>query len=133
MESIVGKTGIVIHAGVHREGGRTVGKLLHALHLDKLLAHWGASMAKNFQMLINVDGVERREPFYEAHFVECGAGEHTVSIQPWQPTVTPVQPIFWASKSMQVTVPAGQVVHLIYKLGGVGQVTLEQGEGDAIA
>lgn len=132
MESLVGKTGIVIHAGVDPNRGRTVGKLLHAMHLDKLLAHLGASMAKDFLMVIKVDGVERREPFYEAHFVECGPGEHAVSTEPWQPTVTSVQPVFWASKTIQVTVPAGEVVHLVYTLGGVGHVTLERVQGDAI-
>ena len=106
---------------------------VHDASLDKLLAHWGASMAKDFLMVINVDGVERREPFYEAHFVECGPGEHGVAIHPSLPSGTPLQPVFWASKTIQVTVPAGEVVHLTYTLGGVGQVTLELGQGDAIA
>jgi hypothetical protein len=130
MESLAGKTGIVIHAGVHPGGGGTVGKLLHAVHLDKVLAHWGASMAKDFLMVINVDGTERREPFYEAHFVECGPGEHDVAVQPAQSTAV-VQPVFWAAKKMKVTVAAGEIVHLTYTLGGVGQVSLALGQTNA--
>ncbi len=127
MEELVGKTGIVIHAGVKPERGRTVGKLLHAIHLDKLLMQLGASMAKDFLMVINVDGNEVREPFYEAHFVECAPGPHEVSVHPSQPAVA-VQPVFWASKKIDVNVKSGEIVHLIYTLGGVGQVTLELGQ-----
>jgi hypothetical protein len=132
MDTLAGKTGIAIHAGMS-SGSRTIGKLLSALHLEKLGAHY----AKGQLMLIDVDGVERTEPFYEAHFVECAPGDHDVTVSTRNETTIGMQVRSPAvvqkavtSKSLRVTVRAGEVVHLIYTPGVTG-MTLELGGGPA--
>ena len=70
-----GRTGIEIHVALS-PGQRTVGRILSALHLEKL----GAAVAKLTDAVISVDGVERVEPLYEAHFVEATPGVHHVEM-----------------------------------------------------
>ncbi|MCA9677895.1 MAG: hypothetical protein KC464_22920, partial [Myxococcales bacterium] len=70
-----GRTGIEIRVGLS-PGQRTVGKVLSALHLERL----GAWVARGSTAVIKVDGVERREPLYEAHFVATAPGVHEVEI-----------------------------------------------------
>lgn len=69
------KTGIEIHVTLS-PGQRTVGKVLSALHLEKL----GAAVAKLSDAVISVDGQERVEPLYEAHFIEASPGKHHVEM-----------------------------------------------------
>jgi hypothetical protein len=132
MDALAGKTGIAIHAGIS-SGSRTIGKLLSALHLDKLGAHY----AKGQVMVIDVDGVERTEPFYEAHFVECVPGEHDVTVSTRNDATIGMQVRSPAavqkavtSKGLRVTVRPGEVVHLTYTPGVTG-MTLEPGGGPA--
>lgn len=130
MDALAGKTGIAIHAGIS-SGSRTIGKLLSALHLDKL----GAQYAKGQVMVIDVDGVERTEPFYEAHFVECAPGDHDVTVSTRNDVTIGMQPRSPASvqkavtsQAIRVTVRSGEVVHLTYTPGVTG-MTLELGGG----
>jgi hypothetical protein len=132
MDPFRGRTGIAIHAGM-ATGTRTVGKLLKALHLESL----GADSVKNHVMVIVVDGVERREPFYEAHFVECEPGLHEVTVAVLQEhAVLPLSSVpvpekrqaAFTSRTVHVKVDAGEVAHLTYTPGVLG-IELTPGGG----
>jgi hypothetical protein len=69
------RTGIEIRVGLSA-GQEAIGKVLTALHLEKL-GEWVAGMA---EAVIRVDGVERVEPLYQAHFIEAAPGVHTVQM-----------------------------------------------------
>ncbi len=115
------RTGIEIHVAL-TPGQRTVGKLLTALHLEAL----GKLVAGTLEAVILVDGVERVEPLYEAHFVEATPGPHTVEM--WMrgkgPSSDALQKAF-RGQSLEVVVEAGEVAVLLYSpRDGVG-ATLE--------
>lgn len=105
-----GKTGIEIHVALS-PGQRTVGKVLSALHLQKL----GAAVAKLTNAVIVVDGVDRVEPLYEAHFIEAGPGKHHVemSMQGKGPGPAGMQKMMTGT-AMDVEVEAGKVTVLEY-------------------
>lgn len=106
MSDHTGKTGIEIHIGLP-EGQKVVGRMLHALHLEKLIAFIG----RNATAVIVLDGVERREPLYEAHFLEAAAVEHELSMHFLQgplPGPEGVQKAF-TSDSLRVTVEPATV------------------------
>jgi hypothetical protein len=132
MDPFRGKTGIVVHAGM-ATGTRIAGKLLAALHLDG----FAAAKAKNAKMVITVDGVERREPFYEAHLVECAPGEHEVTVAVLhEHEVLPIgqipvpdkRQIAFSSRTVRVTVATGEVTHLTYTPGATS-IELAPGGG----
>ncbi|AKK30004.1 hypothetical protein [Mycobacterium sp. EPa45] len=70
-----GPTGIEIQVGL-TPGQKVIGKLLHAAYLDVI----GRAVAQGSTAVIEVDGRRTEEPFYEAHFVACEPGEHTVEM-----------------------------------------------------
>src|SRR5262245_59170642 len=116
-----GKTGIEIQVGLS-PGQRTVGKILTALHLQAL----GAAVAKMVKAQIVVDGVERTEPLYEAHFVEAAPGMHHVEMAMLGRGPGPVElQKLMVGKAMDVTVEPGRVTVLRYTpRDGIG-ATLE--------
>jgi hypothetical protein len=122
-----GTTGIEIQCGL-TEGQAKVGKLLHAMHLDWLMK-WGAS--KN-TMVIAIDGVEREEPLFQAHFVECAPGEHELRVAfynnmksgtPLAAEVYGEGKRFW-TESVRVVVEPGKVVQAVYQLHDASPPTL---------
>jgi hypothetical protein len=70
-----GPTGIEIQVGL-TPGQKVIGKLLHAAYLDVI----GRAVGQGSTAVIEVDGRRTEEPFYEAHFVACEPGEHTVDM-----------------------------------------------------
>ena len=106
-----GRTGIEIQVAL-APGQRTIGRLLTALHLETLAEGMGSAM----QAVIAVDGVERAEPLYEAHFVEAAPGEHDVEmfIRGEGPSGDALQRAF-RGQSQRVTVQPGRVAVLLYK------------------
>jgi hypothetical protein len=122
VDPLSGKTGIAIHAGMS-QGTRPFGKILKALHLEQLGAHY----ARSSVMVISIDGVDRSEPFYEAHFVECAPGEHDVTVSVQQtasighgPAAPSSLQKAFTSKTLRVSVAPGQVVHMTYTPGATG-------------
>lgn len=106
-----GKTGIEIKVGV-TEGQHVVGKVLHALHLEKLVE----LVAKVSKAHITIDGKEPIvEPLYEAHFVELAPGPHHVEmyIQSTVPSPTPIAKLVYGAK-LDAVVEAGKVTVLVY-------------------
>lgn len=105
------KTGIEIQVGI-TEGQRLVGKLIHALHLDKLTE----LIAKVSTAYITIDdGKPIEEPLYEAHFIELPPGQHHVQmhIQSTIPSPTPIAKLVYGAK-LDATVEAGKVTVLEY-------------------
>ena len=104
------KTGIEIHVALS-PGQRTVGKVLSALHLEKL----GAAVAHLTNAVISVDGVARVEPLYEAHFIEAGPGKHHVemSMQGKAPGPAGMQKTMTGT-AVDVEVESGKVTVLEY-------------------
>jgi hypothetical protein len=124
------QTGIEIQVAL-TPGQKTIGKVLHALHLDKI----GAWVAKMEQAVIKVDGQRREEPLYEAHFIETSPGTHTVEMfmrggrkdsigEALAPITNALsEGVFGAS--MTVTVEPGTVTVLIYTPQDGGGAQLE--------
>jgi hypothetical protein len=106
------QTGIEIHA-LLTTASRVVGRLLQKIHLGALL-----QAAGDVQMVITLDGVERKEPLYEAHFVACEPGEHELKIawEPYGPTLGAVARKA-SARTLQVTVEPGQVAIVEYMPG----------------
>jgi hypothetical protein len=120
----MGQCGIEIHVGL-TSGQRTIGKVLSALHLQKL----GEWIARLDVAVIVVDGQRREEPLYEAHFVEVGPGEHTVEM--WlQGADRPIavgsglSRSVWG-KTITVEVEDASVTTLLYTPRDGGGATLE--------
>ena len=106
-----GKTGIEIQSGVSA-GQRTIGKILHALHLDGMTK----AIADNARLKIKLDGVEREEPLYEAHFVECEPGEHELELS-WYGRIGVASETlgsYFNEHTMRVAVEPGTVTQLRY-------------------
>ena len=108
----MGHTGIEIHALLSTLS-KVVGKLLEKVHLEKLM-----TAAGDVQMVIVLDGVERRESLYEAHFVPCDPGEHELKIS-WEPFGPTLGAAYRAAsaRTLKVTVEPGQVTIVEYMPG----------------
>ncbi len=106
----MGKTGIEIQVALS-PGQRTIGKVLSALHLEKL----GSAVAKSVEAVISIDGAERVEPLYEAHFIEATPGTHHVemSMRGKAPGPTGLQKSM-SGQARDVVVEAGRVTVLLY-------------------
>jgi hypothetical protein len=111
----MGTEGIEIQAKLSAIS-RVVGRLMSAAHLDHLLKASADSM--KLTMVITLDGVERREPLYEAHFVPCEPGVHQLTIA-WEelgPTMgAGIRKL--SSRSVEITVEPGKVAVLEYMPG----------------
>lgn len=70
-----GQTGIDIQVGL-TPGQKVIGKLLRATHLDVI----GELVARGSTAVIEVDGRRIEEPLYEAHFIPCEPGRHSVEM-----------------------------------------------------
>jgi hypothetical protein len=111
MHDAQGKTGIEIQAGLS-PGQRMIGKILHTLHLDGVTK----AVAGNARLKIEIDGVEREEPLYEAHFVECAAGEHELKLS-WYGNIGVASETlgsYFNEQKLRVTVEPGTVTELRY-------------------
>jgi hypothetical protein len=107
----MGATGIEIHALLSTIS-KIVGKLLEKVHLEGILT------AGDAQMVIVLDGVERREPLYEAHFVPCEPGDHELKIswEPFGPTLGAAYRVA-SARTLSVRVEPGQVAIVEYMPG----------------
>jgi hypothetical protein len=100
-------TGIEIHAiesEITRSIRRTIGKLL-SLKLE------GTKLG---QLVISVDGEERRETLYEAHFVPCEPGDHELEVTWAYAAGLTVGP---SRRKLKVHVPEGHVAMVEYTPG----------------
>lgn len=124
----MGKTGIEIKVGL-TGGQHMIGKVLHALHLEKLVE----LVAKVSTAHIKVDGREPiLEPLYEAHFIELAPGPHHVEmhIQSGVPSPTSVAKLVYGAK-LDANVEAGKVTVLMYTpKDGVGASLKLEGTRD---
>jgi hypothetical protein len=104
----MGQTGIEIHA-IMTGATKLQGKLL------KLVGFEGLNVA-GLEMVITVDGAEKREVLYEAHFVPCTPGEHNLAIA-WAggPMTNFIKKM--STRSLSVQVPEGQVAIVEYTPG----------------
>jgi hypothetical protein len=121
IEPMTGKTGIEIQVGLS-PGQRSIGKVLSALHLEKL----GELVGKMMELVITLDGAERVEPLYEAHFIEAAVGEHALDLylRGKGPSSEGLQRAL-RNQSRSVTVEPGMVTVLVYTPNdGIGS-TLE--------
>jgi hypothetical protein len=104
----MGETGIEIRA-VMTGGTKLQGKFLHLVHLD------GLNVA-GLEMVINLDGKERREPLYESHFLPCAPGDHDLVIA-WESPVGRKLIHGMSERKLKVHVDAGQVALVEYTPG----------------
>ncbi|GAA2804363.1 hypothetical protein GCM10010533_48350 [Mycolicibacterium pallens] len=110
LTSMNGQTGIEIQVGL-TPGQKVIGKLLHAAHLDVI----GRAVAQGSTAVIEVDGRRTEEPFYEAHFIACEPGEHTVEMfmQGKGPGSDAIANKIYGA-NLSTTVEDGQVSVLLY-------------------
>lgn len=110
-------------------GQRTIGKVLEALHLQKL----GEWVARSSLAVLSLDGVEREEPLYEAHFLEAAPGVHHVEMffKMKRMDSSTVERAFRGT-ALDVRVEPGKVVQLLYTpQDGLGATLEVLGSRDA--
>lgn len=119
------KTGIRIHTHV-TAGSWKMGGLLGKIGLAKLVQYLGRNQFK----VIRLDGVEHREPLYEPCTLECTPGEHELYVFMIQKGLLPgpeVAASTVSGRNLQVAVPEGELVDVVYTPRGAFQTTLELG------
>lgn len=124
--STEGKTGIEIQVCLS-PGQRTVGKVLSALHLEKL----GKWVGNTATAVITVDGDEIEEPLYGAHFIDVTPGKHDVKMHIKSRGPTGIQKALYSATAdargteMHVVVNPGKVTVLRYTPKDGAGATLE--------
>lgn len=102
----MGATGIEIHA-IQSEITRTFNKLLSkVVNID--------GVPSLGLLVINLDGEERRESLYEAHFVPCPPGDHELELSWAYMEGLRVLP---SRRKLKVHVPVGHVAIVEYTPG----------------